>query len=525
MPFTGKTLHTLQILLIVFPSFLSIGYGLGVLGGLTAQKDFYTQFPATRTSGLKAGAQRSHNSLVQGAVTGFFSLGNMFGALACIYIGDKLGRRKTIFLGAIIGLIGSILMTSSFGLAQLIVGRLIGGAGCGMLTATVPTYQSECSSSKSRGVHVVFDGVFLALGICIASWIDLGFFFVHNNSISWRLPVAIPILMFIPIACTIFMFPESPRWLAGQDRIEDAQRSLQILGQDSEEGLEATRVLIEEMKIAASLGKKGSYFDLFKMGPQMNGWRACLAIMTQFFQQMSGSTLISYYVTSLFLNVIGLSTVTARVLAASVLTFKTLSSTIAFFTIERWGRRNLMMLSGGGMGLSMCVVAICVAHIESPGAKYVAAAFLFIFNFFYPIGLLGVNFLYCAEISPLHLRAPITAISTGTQYLFQFIIGIATPIGIEKIGYRYFIVYAVIGCIMVPTMFFLFPETTGRSLEQIDEIFENSSTIFDPPRMARKTLPHKVELDNSSMSSGEKAGEHRFENLAHGESDALDEKV
>lgn len=501
MGLTGSALHTLQILLIVFPSFLSIGYGLGVLGGLTAQEDFYTQFPATRTQGLASGPTKSHNSLVQGTAVGVFSLGNMFGALSCIYIGDKVGRRWSIFMGAIIGLIGTIIITSSFSLAQLIVGRVLFGWGCGMLTASVPTYQSECSDSKSRGVHVVFDGVFLALGICIASWIDLGFYFVHENSVSWRLPCAIPIVMFIPIACSIFLFPESPRWLAYQDRLEDAEQSLRTLGQDSDAGHEATRVLIAQMQLAASQARKGSYLDLFKMGPYMGGWRAGLAIMTQFFQQMSGSTLISYYVTTLFLNVIGLETVTARVLAAAVLTFKTLSSTIAFFTIERWGRRNLMMLSGGGMGLSMCVIAICVAHIDSRGAPETAAAFIFIFNFFYPIGLLGVNFLYCAEISPLHLRAPITAISTATQYLFQFIIGLATPIAIEKIGYRYFIVFAVIGCIMVPTMLIFFPETTGRSLEQIDEIFEESNTIFDPPRVARRAPRDPIAVLEKKTSS------------------------
>lgn len=129
------------------------------------------------------------------------------------------------------------------------------------------------------------------------------------------------------------------------------------------------------------------------------------------------------------------------------------------------------------------------------------------------IGLLGVNFLYCAEISPLHLRAPITAISTATQYLFQFIIGLATPIAIEKIGYRYFIVFAVIGCIMVPTMYIFFPETTGRSLEQIDELFEDSKTVFDPPRLARK--PPRDALVVQKALSIELSEKGRAENLEH----------
>lgn len=431
----------------------------------------------------------------------------MFGSLSCIYVGDKLGRRWSIFAGAIIGIVGIVLITSASVVVQLIVGRLIYGFGCGMLTASVPTYQSECSNAKNRGKHVIVDGVALGSGIAIAAWIDLGFYFLHNNSASWRVPCSIPILMFVPIAASIFSFPESPRWLAYKNRIEEAEAALRILGTDSAKGNEDTRVLIEQMKLAAQQGRAGSYFDLFKMGPLMGGWRAMLAILTQFFQQMSGSTLISYYVTALFMTVLGLDMVTARVLAASVLTFKALACVIAFFTIERWGRRNLMMLSGAGMGTCMIVIAICVANIEKSGTAYTAAAFIFIYNFFFPIGLLGVNFLYCAEISPLHLRAPITAISTGTQYAFQFMIGLVTPIAFEQIGWKYFIVFAVIGCMMVPTMYIFFPETTGRTLEQIDDIFRESSTIFDPPRIAKRP-PVDSTVEKQTVIIDEKADEN-----------------
>lgn len=308
----------------------------------------------------------------------------MFGSLSCIYFGDKVGRRWSIFLGAIVGIVGVTLITSAFSLVQLVIGRFVYGYGCGMLTASVPTYQSECSNAKDRGKHVVIDGVSLAAGIAVAAWTDLGFFFLHDNTASWRVPCVIPVIMFVPIAVFIFSFPESPRWLAYKNRFDHAEAALRILGTQSPKGDEDTRILIEQMRLAAQQGREGSYLDLFKMGPLMGGWRAALAIATQFFQQMSGATLISYYVTALFSSVLGLDAVTSRILAASVLTFKTFTSIIAFFTIERWGRRNLMMLSGAGMGISMCVIAICVAHIDSPGAAYTAAAFIFVFNLFFP---------------------------------------------------------------------------------------------------------------------------------------------
>lgn len=88
-------------------------------------------------------------------------LGALVGSLACMKIGNILGRRKNIFLAAVLTLIGEALCTSSFELAQFIVGRTIIGLGIGILSATVPVWQAECSSAANRGKHVVLDGLFM----------------------------------------------------------------------------------------------------------------------------------------------------------------------------------------------------------------------------------------------------------------------------------------------------------------------------------------------------------------------------
>lgn len=88
-------------------------------------------------------------------------MGALVGSLACMKIGNILGRRKNIFLAAVLTLIGEALCTSSFELAQFIVGRTIIGLGIGILSATVPVWQAECSSAANRGKHVVLDGLFM----------------------------------------------------------------------------------------------------------------------------------------------------------------------------------------------------------------------------------------------------------------------------------------------------------------------------------------------------------------------------
>jgi MFS family permease len=156
----GYKLSVAQIALIVAPSFILFGYNQAGVGGLLSLPDWTKTFPEIDTTNTK-GKDKSHNATIQGVVVATFVLGALTGALSCIYIGNTLGRRKTIFLGATLTLIGEVLCSSSFGLAQFIVGRTVIGFGIGLLSATVPVWQAECSSAANRGKHVVLDGLFM----------------------------------------------------------------------------------------------------------------------------------------------------------------------------------------------------------------------------------------------------------------------------------------------------------------------------------------------------------------------------
>lgn len=120
------------------------------------------------------------DSLFLGAVSALFTVGGFLGALSTIPLGDLLGRRRIIFLGSALVVIGGVLMSSAYSLAQLIVARLVQGCGTGAITATVPVWQSELSGSAHRGSHVVTEGLFIAAGIAASQWIDLGFFFIAH---------------------------------------------------------------------------------------------------------------------------------------------------------------------------------------------------------------------------------------------------------------------------------------------------------------------------------------------------------
>lgn len=237
--------------------------------------------------------------MTTGTVIALYTVGGIFGALSCVYLGDLLGRKKVIFFTNLIGIIGAILMATSFQFAQFIVARLILGLGIGGYVATVPVWQSEISPAHKRGSNVVTDGIFVGVGVTVALWIDLGFFFVKNNSVSWRFPLAFQIVLSLTAMIFICVLPESPRWLIKTGQIEKARHVLSAL-LDVEPDSEIVSTSIHQIETALAVCGSASWTDMFKNGEQRLFHRAYLAATGQMFQQMCGVNLITYYATTIF---------------------------------------------------------------------------------------------------------------------------------------------------------------------------------------------------------------------------------
>lgn len=504
MGFTGRQLQLAQLMLVVMPAFVLFGYNQSGVGGLLSLRDWNDHFPSINTIDAK-GAEKSHKSTVQGAVVATFTIGALFGSLACSWIGDVLGRRKTIFFAALLTLIGEILQCTSFQVAQFVVGRFILGWGVGALSTTVPVWQSECSSSANRGKHVVLDGCFISLGYVLEAWINLGFFEQDNKPLQWRIPLAIPtVISIIPMAA-VFSIPESPRWLVNKGRVEEARASLAhfkgVALDDHEVGTEISGIEIALEETGRSAAKMS---DIFTMGKDKLFYRFSLCIFLQFLQQMCGSNLISTYSTIIFQQGLGMDAETSRILSGGALTWKFLSCFVAFFTIDRFGRRKLFMFSGVGMASCMLALAVASSFPKSDRAAQIASAFfVFLFNFFIPIGFLGANFLYCAEVAPTRLRVAMSGISTANHWLWNFVVNMVTPVAIETIGWKYYLVFLIVSAIIVPVVFMFYPETMGRSLEELEMLFVECETIPEIVRESRKPLSGRL-VPEGKMEKAEK---------------------
>ncbi|KAL3425835.1 sugar transporter stl1 [Phlyctema vagabunda] len=521
--------------------FLVLGYDQGVMGGLLTLGSFVKQFPEIDTVqySTKNGYSQSlvnHVSTIQGVSVASYNLGCFIGAIVTIFIGDLLGRRKMIFLGSAIMIVGAALQASAYSLGHFITGRVITGFGNGMNTSTVPTWASETSKSHKRGKMVMIEGAMITGGICLSYWLDFGFSFLEPSTVSWRFPIAFQIFFAIILVCFILDLPESPRWLILKGQEDEA---LSVLSALSDLPPDDTLIQSEfaEIKDTVLEMKAYGYKDLFTMGPDRNVHRVILGYVNQVFQQISGINLITYYAATIYETYIGLSGFTSRLLAAANGTEYFLASWVAVYTIERFGRRSLMLFGAAGMSGSMAILAgtnyASQVNVGGSAPGIVSAAMLFIFNTFFAIGWLGMTWLYPAEIVPLRIRAPANGLSTSGNWIFNWMVVIITPLSFSSIGYKTYIIFAVINAFIFPVVYFFYPETAYRSLEEIDAIFRKTKGWFsvvstakhEPLRYGKngellvdylETDEHAIRTHSSAGQGATKATDRRVENVSDG---------
>ncbi|KAJ5976063.1 hypothetical protein N7481_009770 [Penicillium waksmanii] len=501
-PYFGLRGTSLNIMISIIAGldFLLFGYDQGVMGGLLTLNSFVTTFPQIDTTtagemGLSAAA-KSTRSTVQGITTASYNLGCFCGAIFCIWIGNYLGRRKTIFVGSIIMVIGASLQACAYSLPHLIVGRIVTGIGNGMNTSTVPTWQSECSKSHHRGQLVMLEGSLIAGGITISYWMDLGFSFLDPSSIAWRFPIAFQNVFALIILFCVMPLPESPRWLVLKGREEEAIVDDPYVHSE-----------FAAIKDAVLVSSSVSFRDLLTMDEDRHLHRTILAYVNQMFQQISGINLITYYAATIYEKSIGMSGLMSRILAACNGTEYFLASLLPIFIIEKVGRRSLMLVGAAGMSISMAVLAIATSFEGNAQAGIAAAVFLFVFNTFFAWGWLGMTWLYPAEIVPLRIRAPANALATSSNWIFNFMVVMVTPVAFDSIGYKTYIIFAVINAFIFPVVYFFYPETAYRSLEEMDTIFHKTNSIFSLVSVARNE-PHRYGKKGELLVNYQDTEEH-----------------
>lgn len=468
----GKALVRVMVITIVFPAYFLIGYNNAVAGALVSLNSFVAIFPQIDTVNT-TGSKQAENARIQGlsdsplayvcptrvltfgyigTIVSLYTVGCMFGSLGCLKFGDKAGRRLATMIGCVLLILGSVLLASSFSLGQLIVGRLVLGFGAGTISATVPVWQAESSPAEHRGALVVLEGFFAMIGLAMSQWIDLGMFFVQNSS-SWRLPFAVPIIMGVIILGFAPFLPESPRWLMKHNRVEEAKSVLSSLDDLPEDDPKVV-IQIQEMQQSLRVMSEGSFMGLFRNKTDKLIFRTLIAMYSVFGQQISGAGVVGFYTAVIFQQYVGMSPLVARILSGTLYTAQSPFALLPYFTIDRLGRRKTSMIGTIGMGLGFVILAAMTSQPNSRACSIVACVAVFIFGFSFSFGVLGVNYLYGTEVSPLAYRTPIYALTSITLWASSFLVAEVTPVGFATLGWKFFLFWAAFNlCLNLPGKF------------------------------------------------------------------------
>jgi sugar porter (SP) family MFS transporter len=447
-------------------SFL-FGYDSGVITNVIAQDHFVSKF-------------NSPSSAEQGGIVSAYTGGAVLGCIVVYYLGDILGRTRSICLGASLATFGCALQAGCQTIAMLIAGRFIAGVAIGILSTVNPVYCSEVAPPSWRGAMTGLQQWMLSWGYFAAQWIGYGSSFA-NSDFQWRFPLAFQCIPALILTVGIMFQLESPRWLCEKDRNEEAKEILRKLHYNghNEDFLELEYAEIcQAIELDRQLSVK-SWQGLFAK----KSWRKRLALACgiQLATQTSGINVINYYGPRIY-AALNISTQQALMIIGISGALSLVYCTIALWLLESVGRVKPIVIGGYGMAICLLVNAVLSQTIDpstttNVNALRASVSMNYLISFFFTP--LGVNsWVYPAEIFPTEIRARGSSLSTVTNWLANLIFAQVSPIALHNIGYRYFYGFMVFNIISATCFWLFFPETKGRTLEQMGELFGDEAPHF-----------------------------------------------
>lgn len=436
------------------------GYDTAVISGTIAQ--------VTEQFGLDA--------LQQGWYVGCALIGSIIGVLFAGVLSDKFGRKSTMILSAILFSTSAIGCAVSTDFNQLVIYRIIGGVGIGVVSIISPLYISEVAVAQYRGrlvslyqlaVTIGFLGAYLVnyqlLGYSMSNPdVSTGWWNLVFVSEVWRGMLGMETLPAIMFFIIIFFIPESPRWLILKGKEEKATNILERIYTSSKEAL----FQLTETKSVLSSESKSEWKLLLQPGIRkavIIG--VCIAVLGQFM----GVNAVLYYGPSIFENA-GLSGGDSLFYQVLVGLVNTLTTVLALVIIDKVGRKKLVYYGVSGMVISLVLIATYFIYGESWG---ISSIFLLIFFLFYvfccAVSICAVVFVLLSEMYPTRVRGLAMSIAGFALWIGTYLIGQLTPWMLQNLTPAgTFILFAIMCVPYMLIVWKLVPETTGKSLEEIE---------------------------------------------------------
>ncbi|KAK5045135.1 hypothetical protein LTR84_009468 [Exophiala bonariae] len=454
------------------------GYNSGIMSGLLVNPVFITRFFSDY--GGADGTTSSINPSITGISVACLQASAAVGALIAGRLGDIMGRKRCVRIGAFIYFFSAFIQIFAANFATFVAGRTIQGVGVGFLSMTVPIIQTEIAKPHRRGMMVGIEYTFLIAGYMLSCWVDYGFNFMLPDKMSWQGPFIVQIILSFVLFTMSFFLPETPRWLAKNGFMKEALQTVADLhsnGDTQAKHVQEVFVEIQEAVIyETNLGKSG-WLEMFTRYRK----RTIVGITVQMFAQLNGINIISFYLPST-LAAAGFDERKSLLFTAANAIPYTAATVVTWWLADRWGRKPLLLLGGIAMAILLAVVcAFTEAEMASQTKANGQYAFVMLYNIVYGFTWGPMPWLLPAECFPLRARSKGMALATTSNWIFNFIIGMVSPDAFAGIGGYFYLVIAGFCLFSAGLSHFYYVETAGITLEEIavafgDQAFADGDT-------------------------------------------------
>ncbi|KIX98596.1 uncharacterized protein Z520_05897 [Fonsecaea multimorphosa CBS 102226] len=463
-------LRTIFSVVVMCLGSISYAYSAGIIGNTIAQPSFYQYMKLNDTN----------SAALLGAATSLYYTGGVFGALSSHWIGDRFGRKTSIYIGGAIIVVSAALCAGSVHIAMFIVFRFVSGFGALILSMTIPVWITECVPPEVRGAFAQFHAVGVSTGYLLASYVGVGFYVnvSHTSLATWRGPQAIGAVPAICLLCGLWWVPESPRYLLMKGKEGEARNIIRKLHSSSGDTRFA-EIEAFQMKKQIELDRTlpSSWAEIFRR-PSLRK-RMLMTVFVVFSVLSSGNLTIVLYATQLY-EALGFDALKQQLLQAGQLAAVMPGLFAAIFFTEKFRRPTMVAVGLSGMVIVLsCYTAVSAqfANSSNKSAQIAGVALVYLYLVLSAALTEGPCAYWSAEFWPTHLRAKGATINVVTFCVVSILWTQSASSAIANIQWRFFLVFICITAINAPIIYYFFPDTQGKSLEEVALLFGDTDLV------------------------------------------------
>ncbi|GLA90810.1 hypothetical protein AtubIFM57143_000417 [Aspergillus tubingensis] len=426
-----------------------------------------------------------------GFINTLYWIGAASTAAPAAWFSNRFGRKTVIWAGMAFLATGTALQTAAPSRALFMVGRVLAGASMGFMNNAGPALIAEVAYPRHQGIATALYMTSYYFGSIAAAWIVYGTRTLGDSNWAWRIPSLCQLLMPCIALPGLLVIPESPRWMIAQGRVDEARQTVTKLYADGAEGLEWVDATVEHIQasLMAEEEEESSAGYAVMLRTPSNRHRLFISLSLGFFDQWVGNGPLSYYFT-LILGTLGVTNTGDQLLISACLQVWNLIFAVGgAVSVNRLGRRPLFLTSAGIMLVSYILMTGLSGAFATTGNAKTGTAFIpFVFIYFagYDIALTPLLTSYPCEIWPFRLRSrglSVTWMSCIVAVIFNTFVN---PIALDAIGWKYYILYVVLLVIYGLVLYFFYPETRGRTLEEMAAVFDRTVVVAVDPESDMK---------------------------------------